>query len=223
MSVRAIAKRILSSTLRKCGFEIRRLPGAVPGEDNGVADADCNAAILHAHNIHKVHYGCGNNWFAAGWVNVDRYQQCPDPSIVYVKADLVRQHPFPSSCFRYAYAEDFLEHLAQDESLVFLTEVYRCLQHGGVLRLSFPGLENVLTRHFAKNDIEAVSTGIRDAYTKCHHKHFYCKKSLMLVADAVGFSNVTFSTFGCSSEVELAGLDHRAHQKTLNIYAELTK
>lgn len=81
----------------------------------------------------KIHYACGRNIFP-GWLNVDGFDVSYPKGRVpnryadrIFQVDLARAHPFPDSCFTYAYAEDFLEHLTQAESLIFLKECHRTL------------------------------------------------------------------------------------------------
>jgi len=81
-----------------------------------------------------------------------------------IRCELVGEHPFPSNHFRFGFAEDFLEHLDQAESLIFLSEACRCLQSTGVLRLSFPGLSGVLSRHYRSSDFQGSHTGIVEAF-----------------------------------------------------------
>ncbi|MEE9543602.1 MAG: methyltransferase domain-containing protein [Thermodesulfobacteriota bacterium] len=177
---------------------------------------------LHDLGIDKAHYGCGKYLFGAGWVNIDMFE-CNDPEKVYMPANLVYKHPFPSETFNFAFAEDFLEHLDQSASLIFLSEAFRTLRPGGVIRLSFPGLRGVLRRHYRSGDYDGASVGEREAYTMWGHRHFYCEESLSIVAQHIGFSDVEFVEYGESIFEELSGLDTREDQKDLNIYVELKK
>ena len=176
--------------------------------------------------ITKAHYACGSLLFNNGWVNIDCYLILPfrgSTSSLYISVDLTSKHPFPSNHFCFSFAEDFLEHLTQEESLIFLSEAFRCLKTGGVLRLSFPGLKGVLRRHYRRSDYDGASVGREEAFTMWEHKHFYCEESLSIVAKHIGFSDVQFASFGTSLHEELRNLDSRADQQDLNIYAELTK
>ncbi len=177
----------------------------------------------------KIHYGCGQN-VLPGWLNVDGFKDyypwqlvSPEVQAHIHRAELAGAHPFPDAVFRFGFAEDFVEHLDQAESLVFLSEAYRTLQTGGVLRLSFPGLAGVLRRHFRASNFAGASTGVHEAYTTWHHQHFYCAESLQLVATHIGFRSMVAVTFGESRHPELRGLDTRPDQIDLNLMVELTK
>lgn len=181
------------------------------------------SGILRNLGITKAHYGSGSHLLGDGWVNIDRKASYKDATKLYMSADLASNHPFPSDHFLFSFAEDFLEHLTQDESLIFLSEAFRCLQTGGVLRLSFPGLKGVLRKHYRSSDYEGASSGKEEAFTQWGHKHFYCEESLAVVARHLGFSDVKFVQYGISVHQELRNMDYRADQRDINIYAELTK
>ncbi len=177
----------------------------------------------------KIHYGCGGN-VLSGWLNVDafkKYYKWDDVSsstkASIVDADLTREHPFPDGSFQFGYAEDFLEHLDQAESIVFLSEAYRTLRPGGVLRLSFPGLYGVLCWHYRGANYRAAASGMEVAYTMWNHKHFYCLESLAVVAKHLGFRSIVEKKFGDSEYPELSGMETRREQITLNLTVELTK
>lgn len=177
----------------------------------------------------RIHYACGKNIFS-GWLNVDGFDvSYPDGQVdpriaghIY-RADLSKAHPFPNDYFKFGYSEDFLEHLPQAQSLVFLHEARRTFAPGGVLRLSFPGLAGILRRHFSGATREDMERGVNDAYTRWHHEHFYCAESLQLVARHLGWREVEVVSYGESRHPELRGLETRPDQRDLNLIAELTK
>jgi predicted SAM-dependent methyltransferase len=187
--------------------------------DSGVS-AEPDRVMLPAHpDISRIHYGCGDN-LIDGWLNIDRYQST---ATNYVSLDLLEKHPFPDRSVRLGFSEDMLEHLTQAESIFFISEVYRTLEPAGVLRLSFPGLEGVLAKHYAPFSETRVRQGEFEAYSFWDHVHFYSKDELALVATHIGFGSVEFVDYGQSKWPELCKLDTRSHQIGLNTYAELTK
>jgi predicted SAM-dependent methyltransferase len=121
------------------------------------------------------------------------------------------------------FAEDVLEHFTQAESIFFLSEVCRTFMPGGVMRLSFPGLEGVLDRHYSPPSSSVISAGEIEAYSLWDHYHFYSKAELELVAKHLGFSRVHFVDYGVSEYADLSGLDTRSEHIGLNTYVELTK
>jgi len=176
----------------------------------------------------KVHYGCGAR-FLEDWLNIDNAESFSVPKSKYtsrpnyVKVNLEKDHPFTDNLFKFGFAEDFLEHLDQIESIIFLSECYRTFQDGGVFRLSFPGLEGVLKRHYGV-DGKCDTKGLKNvAYTMWQHKYFFSKEELILVTKYVGFKKIQFVEYGKSAYQELCNLDSRSGQIGFNIYAELTK
>ena len=176
-----------------------------------------------------IQYGCGQN-IIEGWFNVDGFKHYyawdAVPEAVkarIVRVELVGAHPFPDNHFRFGFAEDFLEHLDQAESLIFLSEAYRCLRPSGVLRLSFPGLAGVLARHYRSSDYQGAHTGFVEAFQTWHHKHFYAEASLELVSRHIGFRRFHVAPFGESAYPELKGRETRPDQIDLNLIVELTK
>jgi predicted SAM-dependent methyltransferase len=181
--------------------------------------ADAPASALDAETAAKVNYGCGET-ILPGWLNVDLYES-PRPE--YRRVDLLEKHPFPSGSVRFAFAEDFLEHLTQAESIFFLGELYRTLAPSAVARLSFPGLEGVLAKHYTPPSETRLRQGEFEAYAFWDHVHFYALEELRLVALHLGFREVKSVAYGESEHPELRGLDTRAHQIGLNTCVELTK
>jgi predicted SAM-dependent methyltransferase len=240
-------KRILRGALNQVGYDIHRLTEPAPplaepapptvigtpaaeGARQALEDPQAWSDFTQEYSrrlmdlgVDKAHYGCGPRLFGEGWVNLDRVPSSPDPDKVYLSVDLVSKLPFPSDFFSFAFAEDFLEHLDQAESMIFLAEAFRTLKPDGILRLSFPGLRGVLKKHYRSSDYEGAAAGQQEAYTEWEHKHFYCEESLTLVARHIGFSEVQYLTYGESKYKELCDLDYRDSQKNLNIYAELKK
>lgn len=185
----------------------------------------CKIKPLDDKGIRKIQYASGGNYFQ-DWINVDFHRRnsflIPN-DITYYSVDLAAKHPFPDNHFEFGFAEDFLEHLQQVDSIIFLSECYRTLKKGGVLRLAFPGLEGVLAKHYPTSDYETVVVAKEEAYTTWGHIHFYSQEELTTVAKHIGFSEVNFMQFGVSNFAELTGRETRDAQSGLNTYVELTK
>lgn len=176
----------------------------------------------------RIHYACGQR-VLQGWLNVDGFDEsypngCVDlaASRRIYRMDLRAPHPFPDESFQWGYSEDFLEHLTQAESIVFLCEAYRTLKPGGVLRLSFPGLAGMLRRHLRSGGFAGAATCVEEAYTRWHHQHCYTFDSLRLVASHVGFSDVRPCDYG-HSRYGVLEQDSRPEQADINLVVELTR
>ena len=169
----------------------------------------------------KIHYGCGPI-LLKGWLNVDL---CPRKNIDYISlsCNLIGRHPFPDNWFEFGFAEDFIEHLSQEDSIIFLSEAYRTFKPGGILRLSFPGLEGVLKKHYREHGYEGAITCKKEAYTTWSHLHFYSKEELSTVCKYIGFSAIKFVEYSKSIYDALDHLDTRKDQIDLNTYVEIMK
>lgn len=187
-------------------------------KENGQASASSGFAAS-TPDYDKINYGCGAT-IIDGWLNVDLF---PSEMTGYRQINLLEKHPFPDSYFQFGFSEDVLEHLNQAESIFFLSEIYRTLVDDGILRLSFPGLEGVLDRHYTPASETVIRRGEFEAYSFWDHIHFYSREELALVTRHIGFREINFVEYGESQYPELAGMDTRDTQIGLNIYAELIK
>jgi predicted SAM-dependent methyltransferase len=176
-------------------------------------------STISAPECHKVNYGCGGN-ILDGWLNLDLYES---EAQGYKRVNLLEKHPFHDNSVFFGFSEDMLEHLNQAESIFFLSEIYRTLAQNGVMRLSFPGLEGVLQKHYTPTTEKRVREGELEAYSFWDHIHFYSRDELRTVAKHLGFRDVKFFEFGKSDHSVLSNMDTREHQIGLNTHAELTK
>jgi predicted SAM-dependent methyltransferase len=214
MDTTRILKSGIASLVRRFGYEIRRLRPVPPVRAQNVPVPPGTLGV---------HYGCGN-LVIPGWLNVDTAAPAREvPGASFLVADLAGRHPFADETFALGYAEDFLEHLSQVQSITFLAEAFRTLQPSGVLRLAFPGLETVLRKHYSRLDFSSLAAAQWDAFDKWGHVHFYSREELQTVARHVGFREVSFFSFRQASRPELGMMDSRAKQAELNTYAELTR
>lgn len=205
-------------------YEIR--PRYYSFDDQKIYQKTSKLKLLDTQSITKINYACGTNYLP-GWLNVDQYNQkhyqTERKECIYYQMDLIAQHPFPDNCFEFGFAEDFLEHIQQDDSIIFLFECYRTLKPGGVLRLSFPGLAGVLKKHFNEINYRNALKAKKEAFRRWEHLHFYAGDELKLVAEHIGYREVNFVEYGVSKFPELNGLDTRKEQIGLNTYVELIK
>lgn len=210
-------KMLIASCLFKLGYEVHKIYSLSEEYIEEMKKTDLSVGLTEK----KIHYGCGSI-FMSGWINTDMHTKTDDVH-VSVSFNAAGPHPFPDRFFEFGYAEDFLEHLSQVDSLIFLFEAFRILQDGGVLRLSFPGLEQVLKHHYTGGDFNTTYQAKIDAYTRFGHLHFYSQEELKTVAQYIGFSKVEFVEYGQSEHHDLCGLETRIGQRELNTIAELTK
>ncbi len=79
--------------------------------------------------------GCGGR-LSSEWNNVDIRRGSG-----VLHHDLREPFPYPSEVFHAAYSAHFLEHLAPEDGVRFLREMYRVLMPGGVCRIVVPDHE----------------------------------------------------------------------------------
>ena len=211
------------------GYEIRKkqpilAESTPPASEAGSKNAAIGLPLASENlslNLRKIHYGCGL-FLLDEWLNVDLYPKI-DNDHISTRIDLLSPHPFPDNWFEFGFAEAFLEHLSQADSLIFLSEVYRTLKPGGVLRLSFPCLEGVLRRRYQERNYQGALSVKEKAYMKWGHIHFYSNEELTTVCRQIGFTEVEFVEYGKSKHGPLNALEFRQKKTDLYTYVEITK
>lgn len=91
-----------------------------------------------------VNLGCGAVWHA-NWLNYDLDPQ--DRSIRSI--DLSRSLPFTSNSVDAIYHAHVLEHLDREAGVRLLTECFRALRPGGIIRVVVPDLEDLARRYLS--------------------------------------------------------------------------
>lgn len=79
----------------------------------------------------NLHIGAGYRSIE-GWLNTD-YQYSNNSNIYFL--DATKEFPFATSKFEFVFSEHMIEHISRPEAAFMLTEVYRVLKPGGVLRI----------------------------------------------------------------------------------------
>jgi len=95
----------------------------------------------------KVNLACGRTYVRdGGWVNLDYSPANAD----IVQADLLGSLPFSSGSAALVYCSHFLEHIPRTRVAGFLSECWRILSPGGVIRLVLPDLEEMCQEYLAQ-------------------------------------------------------------------------
>lgn len=89
----------------------------------------------------RLHVGSGGHRIR-GWINID---MVPDAS-VDILASATDGLPFLGSSIDFIHSEDFLEHVDLEQGRGFLTECYRVLKPGGIVRILTPDLRAIVER-----------------------------------------------------------------------------
>jgi SAM-dependent methyltransferase len=226
-------KRSIHKAIQDLGYELKKI------KKNTFSHQIDETYMINTKGHNKIQYGCGIK-LLKGWANVDSLpidlliawrndqisdaHQNPVETFFYHPLDLTSRQPFPDDSFEFGFCEDFIEHLTQAESIIFLSECYRVLKPGGVLRMSFPGLEGILkTHYFRPTGYKSANEAKKDCYDQWEHIHFYSRDELRLVASHLGYSDIKFPSYGESDYDVLRGLDTRVDQQKVNTYVELAK
>lgn len=175
-----------------------------------------------------------------GWINIDA-QIKTGVNCLY---DCRKRLPFQDNSVKGIFCEHFFEHLDYTEEVpYFISECYRVLQPGGVVRLIVPDMERYFQGYCTEgwNDlakIRPLDGGRVDHYFGCEyrtrmelinvvarqgyqHKYMYDYETLAFVFYRYGFSYVTQKAFQCSMMDELCiDLEERASE---SLYFEARK
>jgi predicted SAM-dependent methyltransferase len=132
--------------------------------------------------------------------------------------DATKTFPFRDGQLQFIYSEDFIEHFLQKEGLAICAECFRVLTPGGVLRLSTPGFDKILSEMKPRS-----REGVQFGHWKWGHKLLYTRNHLQFLLEGCGFSRLNFCLYGESEYPELRNIDTRENQKYLNIFVEAIK
>lgn len=120
----------------------------------------------------KLNLGCGGRCIK-DWVNVDysigaKVSRIPIVSVIAKKIglfqtkwsedvyihDLRKTFPWGDAVVDYIYSSHTLEHLTREEGKLFISECYRVLKPGGILRIVIPDLAIIVDR-YVQGDLPA--------------------------------------------------------------------
>ncbi|MGH3518752.1 MAG: class I SAM-dependent methyltransferase [Haloechinothrix sp.] len=98
--------------------------------------------IQNTTAIQRLHWGCGRET-PAGWINSDIRQH----EGVDLVCDILEGLPLSDQCIDYIVSQHVLPELGIYQQVPALRELRRVLKSGGVLRLSLPDLDRVITAY----------------------------------------------------------------------------
>ncbi|MBM3894031.1 methyltransferase domain-containing protein [Candidatus Dependentiae bacterium] len=110
---------------------------------------------------------------------VDLFEQVPEHGVEYVIANLEQELPFSHELFSSVVAFDLIEHIFNEE--LFVAEIFRVLQNGGILIGSVPHDEDLFLPEYN------LTFYHRSDVT---HKRYYTKKTLHDCLRAAGFTGI---------------------------------
>ena len=175
-----------------------------------------------------VNLGCGYRPMK-GWVNVDRARS-PEVQVVWNLTDGL---PFPDSSCAVMFSEHVIEHVAKEDAARLISECYRVLKTGGVLRVSTPDAGLFLRSYSGDRAFlnhpgftESVETPLDRINMMMReygqHLWVYDAESLMLLLRKTGFSSVVEQQYGVSIHPRMQQIDS-AERAFESLYVEATK
>lgn len=164
-----------------------------------------------------------------GWINSDlpnlkgEYSGYPD---IYL--DITKTFPINSNSAAFLYCEHVIEHINIEQAQSFLSESFRILKKGGVLRIATPDMsyltEKYLNKDWQKQDwlswpeyrfIKTPAEMLNIAFRWWGHKYLYDEKELRRRLKEAGFVNISKKNWRKSSYRQLNNLETRADSKLI--------
>ena len=227
--MRALLKR--SEFCRGLARATRELPSDFRKIRGHVSRRRVIRRYLADHSTRMLQIGAGPNELH-GWLNADFDPR--QPTTIYM--DATKPFPVPSGSFDVIFSEHMIEHVPFEHGLRMLSECYRILKRGGVIRIATPNLENIAAletlqpsqeqrRYVAwaiENHVPVAleNKRVASAYQPAHvinnffwgfgHYFVYDPLSLSDALAASGFSDVKRFEPGQSDRPELVGLESHA-------------
>ena len=168
-----------------------------------------------------LHIGCGDVHFD-GWVNID---------IASSKADLLHDLrtplPYEENSVDFIYNEHFIEHFAVTEGLQILSECFRVLRKGGILRIATIDLRHVLLKYFffwRKQDwikeygyewLKTRTEMVNLCFREWGHQYMYDREELTRRLREVGFHNIRKQRRNKSSYKDLLNRETRKDSRLI--------
>ena len=186
------------------------------------------------NDIKALHCGCSYT-FIPGFINADiEISGWLPPDVInqVIILDVEKKFQFEDNTFDYIYSEHMIEHLSYDGIKNYISECYRCLKPGGVIRTAWPKvdflieLQNNPKKYFTyiKNHVDLfhpellddfksyenipVSLIINDNYRMWGHQIMYDIKGLTQMFKLFGFKNIISVNYGESKHDIFKGIEH---------------
>lgn len=185
-----------------------------------------------------LHFGCGAR-IMSGWANIDI--TLPDDwEKMFAKYFSIENNrgsvgdffridfteagiPLPNNTVEGIFHEDFIEHINQRDTFIFLAETLRVLKPGKVHRISTPDLAASMKKH---SDFTKGKSGVyTNEWNKHGHLNVLTPRYLEEIARLVGYREVVFTTKD-TSQLEHLPRGYRPGPDRLNteqIFCDLVK
>ena len=187
-----------------CGLAI------APGWTN--VDASLNALVASWPRwIHKVLYRLsGSNRY----YSLEQYCDLLE-NPVFIHHDLSHSIPLKDQTADFVYSSHFLEHLFKRDAERLLTDSFRALKSGGVVRICIPDLAYAVSL-YARGEKTAMLENyffVEDKESQlARHKYMYDFELLQSLLEKIGFSQVVRCAYQEGQTPDLKLLDNRPEE-----------
>lgn len=190
--------------------------------DNSVYTLSLYAKKDRLKKYNKLHLACGSN-ILGGWANIDLNK---DREVI--RLDLTKPLPIESGTIEYIFSEHFIEHITRDDALLLLRECHRVMKQEGVIRITTPNLQKLITEYSSGNLNEWENVGwapktscqlINEGMRLWGHQFVYDEDELILLLKEAGFQRMKLVTLGESEHNELEQLECRPFHDEIIIEA----
>ena len=165
---------------------------------------------------YRLNLGCGSAKFEDPWINIDIDHGAD------VRWNLTSPLPIEDSSCLLIYSEHVLEHFSPEQGAALLSECYRLLIPGGVLRIAMPSLEQVARKYLSAEwreqewlgwpgyeSIETPAEMLNIALRAWGHQWVYDSTELFRRLRDAGFSSFRTVDFRQSDEAQLRNRETR--------------
>lgn len=108
--------------------------------------------------MRMLNIACGSRYHK-DWINIDFY-----PQENVLKVNVLKGLPFDNDLFDVVYSSHFLEHLTPEQADFVLSEIYRILKPGGIIRIVVPDLENICKEYLRILDLVRKDSSYDEFY-----------------------------------------------------------
>ena len=137
----------------------------------------------------KLHIGCGKRYFGNEWIHID------GADYPHIKFKNVTKLEFENKSVDLIYSSHLIEYFDREEIKNVLTEWYRVLKFGGILRVAVPDFRQISILYCCgmfplKNFLGPLYGKINLNDQTIYHKTVYDFESLEEVLKNIGFKDV---------------------------------
>ncbi len=224
MSAHSLTTRIQRfATLFRSAFREARVQLWESDHLEAVARADKIVIddYLREHTLRKLQIGAGDNSID-GWLSTDLAPQSDEA----VRLDATQEFPFADAVFDYVYSEHMIEHVSLSDGRKMVSEIYRVLKPGGVVRIATPDLKVfaalcldgstdtqkayidwAVREYHPDSGLVSPSIVVNQMFRGWGHQFLYDEETLTKVLSQAGFANMTRCEVGKSRDPQLENLE----------------